>query len=290
MDKRQIERIDLKEIGLTWGFPGVVICAISLLVALKLGNSFGQNGFVMGVTFILCTILLALIYWQLFQVLPQDIYVLCTHKKMKSKNGQETNTIGEVCEEVEEYEELLPIETIEPLNVSVESVQPMPKKNMAAISLTTTQPETPQSIYNRCKSAHHEQQTRQREEMLQCINTYILEAMSPFCDMESINTIQKNMMGWADDKNHEPSPVYVSKDLTTLDLRHFVWNIAERLQFFGMDYSCTQRGLFVKRMFPDICRNAEADYLAKNLTHKRNEGFIKLDKPDKNSFLFHNKM
>lgn len=191
MDKKQIERMDLKEIGLTWGFPGVVICAISLLVSLKFGNSFGQNGFVMGITFILCTILFALIYWQLFQVLPQDIYVLFTHKKMRRKNEQETNTICEVCEEVEEYEELLPIETIEPLNVSVEPIKPMLEEPTITTPLTTFQSENSQSIYDRCKSAHHEQQTRQREEILQCINTYILEAMSPFCDMESIDTIQK---------------------------------------------------------------------------------------------------
>ena len=123
--------------------------------------------------------------------------------------------------------------------------------------------------------------------MLQCVNTYILETMSPFCDMETISFIQEDVMEWANDKNHEPRAVSVSSELTTLDLRHFVWNIAERLQFFGMDYSCMQRGMFVKRLFPDICRNAEADYLAKNLTHKAKEGFIKLDKPDKGKFLFH---
>ncbi len=41
------------------------------------------------------------------------------------------------------------------------------------------------------------------------------------------------------------------------------------------------------RLFPDIYRNAEANYSAKNLTHKANEGFIKMDKPDKGEFLFH---
>ena len=105
--------------------------------------------------------------------------------------------------------------------------------------------------------------------------------------MGTISDIQEEVLEWANDRNHRPQPIHVSTDLTTLDLRHFIWNIAARLQLFGAAYSCSVRGTFIKCMFPDICRNAEAEYLGKNLTHKPNEGFIRLDKPDRGMFLFH---
>lgn len=280
MERATAERKDLREKCLIWGFPSIVICIISLFVSIKIGYSFGHSGFVEFLTFLICCTFLFLLYWQLFQVLPQDVYNFIVGKKEKKMQSQKTNS--DICE----------ITIPQPI-ITEESIETMKVDNTVESPLVIEQPasncilENFQSIYERRRLAHQEKQSRQREEMLQNVNAYILEVMSPFADMETISAIQKEVLEWANDRNHRPQPIHVSADLTTLDLRHFIWNIAERLQLFGTDYSCTTKGSFIKCMFPDICRNAEAEYLGKNLTHKPNEGFIRLDKPDRGMFLFH---
>lgn len=274
MERATAERKDLHEKCLIWVFPSIVICIISLFVSIKIGYSFGHCGFVEFLTFLICCTFLFLLYWQLFQVLPQDIYNFIVGKK--KTQSQKTNS--------DIYEITIP----QPI-ITEESIETMKVDNTVESPLVIEQPASNciQSIYERRRLAHQEKQSRQREEMLQNVNAYILEVISPFADMGTISAIQGEVLEWANDRNHRPQPIHVSTDLTTLDLRHFIWNIAERLQLFGADYSCSVRGTFIKCMFPDICRNAEAEYLGKNLTHKPNEGFIRLDKPDRGMFLFH---
>lgn len=286
MEKVLSARINMKEKCLLWGLPGIVICTISLLVSLKVGYSFGQSSFVECIAFAICTALQFLLYWLIFQTLPQDLYNIFVCRRQKLT--EQANGIYDIAGVSKEQKDLLLPDATDVSSILFEEdCGQTVKEPIAFIHNTAPQSESSQSIYDRCKSAHRVQLEQQKKEMLQCVNTYILETMSPFCDMETISFIQEDVMEWANDKSHEPRAVSVSSELTTLDLRHFVWNIAERLQFFGMDYSCMQRGMFVKRLFPNICRNAELDYLAKNLTHKAKEGFIKLDKPDKGKFLFH---
>lgn len=286
MEKVLSARTNMKEKCLLWGLPGIVICTISLLVSLKVGYSFGQSSFVECIAFAICTALQFLLYWLIFQTLPQDLYNIFVSRRQKLT--EQANGIYDIAGVSKEQKDLLLPDATDVSSILFEEdCAQTVQEPVAFIHNTTPHSESFQSIYDRCKSAHRVQLEQQKKEMLQCVNTYILETMSPFCDMETISFIQEDVMEWANDKSHEPRAVSVSSELTTLDLRHFVWNIAERLQFFGMDYSCMQRGMFVKRLFPNICRNAELDYLAKNLTHKAKEGFIKLDKPDRGKFLFH---
>lgn len=286
MEKVLLVRTNMKEKCLLWGLPGIVICTISLLVSLKVGYSFGQSSFVECIAFAICTALQFLLYWLIFQTLPQDLYNIFVSRRQKLT--EQANGIYDIAGVSKEQKDLLLPDATDVSSILFEEdCGQTVEEPVAFIHNTTPHSESFQSIYDRCKSAHRVQLEQQKKEMLQCVNTYILETMSPFCDMETISFIQEDVMEWANDKSHEPRAVSVSSELTTLDLRHFVWNIAERLQFFGMDYSCMQRGMFVKRLFPNICRNAELDYLAKNLTHKAKEGFIKLDKPDRGKFLFH---
>ena len=127
---------------------------------------------------------------------------------------------------------------------------------------------------------------KRREQILASIRSYILEVMSPFVDMEILNIIQEDVMAWADDREHKPVAVDVRNGWTTLDCRHFIWNITARLRLLGGDYPVFSQGLFIKRMFPAVCKDAEAEYLGKNLTIKPNEGFVRIDKPDKDDWRF----
>jgi len=71
-----------------------------------------------------------------------------------------------------------------------------------------------------------------------------------------------------------------------LDVRHLIWNIAIRM---GMSdgYSTMTCALFLKKMFPDLCKDVKDTTLSQCLTAEANKGNIVLDKPENNSYAFH---
>lgn len=97
MEKVLSARTDMREKCLLWGLPGIVICTISLLVSLKVGYSFGQSSFVECITFAVCTALLFLLYWLIFQTLPQDLCnIIVSHWQ---KQTEQTYGISDIAEE-----------------------------------------------------------------------------------------------------------------------------------------------------------------------------------------------
>ena len=89
---------------------------------------------------------------------------------------------------------------------------------------------------------------------------YVTYTMSPYIyDNEELEKLCDAIRKWADDWRHIPVPIRLKSTLTTLDLRHFVWNIAERLGC-KKDYTGRVRADFIKRMFPDVGR-VRADFI-----------------------------
>lgn len=64
----------IREACLVWGLPGVAILAISLMVAVRVGNDFGHDVLVRTVTFIGSNALL----WQLYALMFQCFLQNCT--------------------------------------------------------------------------------------------------------------------------------------------------------------------------------------------------------------------
>ena len=90
---------------------------------------------------------------------------------------------------------------------------------------------------------------------------------------------------WADDRQHTPVPIRLKSTLTTLDLRHFVWNIAGRLGN-KKDYTGEIRAIFIKRMFLDVMRDIELDNM-RNFKYQPDTGNILIDEPDKGDYHSH---
>ena len=79
--------------------------------------------------------------------------------------------------------------------------------------------------------------------------------MSPYIyDNEELEKLLDAIKKWADDWQHIPVSIRLKSTLTTLDLRHFVWNIAERLGS-KKNYTGEVRAIFIKRMFPDVMKD-----------------------------------
>ena len=71
---------------------------------------------------------------------------------------------------------------------------------------------------------------------------------------------------------------------STLDARHLICNISERL---GKNYIGHNRSQFIKALFAETCYQLEEPAIYKNIKERPLEGHIKYDKPDEGSIAFH---
>ena len=121
---------------------------------------------------------------------------------------------------------------------------------------------------------------------IDAIMEYVTHIMSPYVyDNDELEKLCDAIRKWADDWQHIPVPIRLKSTLTTLDLRHFVWNIAERLGS-KKDYTGRVRADFIKRMFPDVMRDIEQGSI-RNFKFQPDMGNIVIDEPDKGDYHFH---
>lgn len=298
--KCKTENMAVRDYCLVWGCPGLVILTISLFVSLKVGNDFGQDNFAKFVTFVISSGLLGTVYY-LFQSVLAEM-------PLRLQNGQHEGTIpltdqeaevvtedstdnmsieqvheclAEVLPQTESAQEYLSEELIEP-TVEV-SVSAEPTKE--ATDTIETSSEQPDLYAQRCKEYQREQEQR-RQNTINAIMEYVTHTMSPYIyDNDELEKLCDAIRKWADDWQHIPVPIRLKSTLTTLDLRHFVWNIAERLGS-KKDYTGRVRANFIKRMFPDVMRDIEQDSI-RNFKFQPDTGSIVIDEPDKGDYYFH---
>lgn len=272
---------------LSWGFPCVIILIISLLAALRIGAGFEQRTFASCISFVVCTMLLGLIYYVIFQSLPISIYGMLIrkrqHKEETTINDKEAitdnPTPSEVLNAVEKIEEIKKseaevLEKEQICNVTSEET---------AESQAFSSPIFNQEYYNNRRQLFLQQQEEERQAKISCIMDYTRHIMSAIMSMDEIDLLCIEVRNWTDNAKYEPSTVHMLSDAIKLDAKHYVWNIAERLG--GEHAKICNRSPFIKALFNDMFRNNDLSSL-KNLTVKPNEGTIKIDEPMKGSYLF----
>ena len=298
--KCKTENMAVRVYCLVWGCPGLVILTISLFVSLKVGNDFGQDNFAKFVTFVISSGLLGTVYY-LFQSVLAEV-------SLRLQNGQHEGTIlltdqeaeavtedsteNDIIEQVQECRaEVLPqtesaqehlSEELQEFTIEI-SDSAEPTKEIADTIETSS--EQPDLYAQRCKEYQREQEQR-RQNTIDAIMGYVTHTMSPYIyDNDELEKLLDAIRKWADDWQHIPVPIRLKSTLTTLDLRHFVWNIAERLGS-KKDYSGRVRADFIKRMFPDVMRDIEQDSI-RNFKFQPDTGNIVIDEPDKGDYHFH---
>lgn len=283
-----------------WGCPGLVILTISLFVSLKVGNDFGQDNFAKFVTFVISSGLLGTVYY-LFQSVLAEV-------SLRLQNGQHEGTIlltdqeaeavtedstdNDIIEQVQECRaEVLPQtesaqeHLSEELQESTIEISDSAEPTKEIADTIETSSEQPDLYAQRCKEYQREQEQR-RQNTIDAIMGYVTHTMSPYIyDNDELEKLLDAIRKWADDWQHIPVPIRLKSTLTTLDLRHFVWNIAERLGS-KKDYSGRVRADFIKRMFPDVMRDIEQDSI-RNFKFQPDTGNIVIDEPDKGDYHFH---
>lgn len=298
--KCKTENMAVRVYCLVWGYPGLVILTISLFVSLKVGNDFGQDNFAKFVTFVISSGLLGTVYY-LFQSVLAEV-------SLRLQNGQHEGTIlltdqeaeavtedstdNDIIEQVQECRaEVLPQtesaqeHLSEELQESTIEISDSAEPTKEIADTIETSSEQPDLYAQRCKEYQREQEQR-RQNTIDAIMGYVTHTMSPYIyDNDELEKLLDAIRKWADDWQHIPVPIRLKSTLTTLDLRHFVWNIAERLGS-KKDYSGRVRADFIKRMFPDVMRDIEQDSI-RNFKFQPDTGSIVIDEPDKGDYHFH---
>ena len=280
----------VRDYCLLWGCPGLVILTISLFVSLKVGNDFGQDNFAKFVTFIISSGLLGTVYY-LFQSMLADM-------PLKLQNGQRKETMlltdqksGEIPEDSTGD---VSIEHVQGCMAEVPHQSEVPQEPLLEelqeptieASETTEMSMEQSDLYDlRCKEFQREQKQR-RQDTISAIMEYVTHTMSPYIyDNGELEKLCDAIRMWADDWQHIPVPIRLKSTLTTLDLRHFVWNIAERLGS-KKNYTGEVRAIFIKRMFPNVMKDIELDSI-RNFKFQPDAGSIMIDEPDRGDYHFH---
>ena len=279
----------VRDYCLLWGCPGLVILTISLFVSLKVGNDFGQDNFAKFVTFVISSGLLGTVYY-LFQSVLIEVPLKLQKRQRKETmllTDQESGVIPEDSSGNESLEQVQECITETPPTESAQEplFEELQEPTVEASDMTETSMEQPDLYALRCKEFQREQEQR-RQDTIAAIMEYVTHTMSPYIyDNGELEKLCENIKKWADNWQHNPVPIRLKSTLTTLDLRHFVWNIAERLGS-KKNYTGEVRAMFIKRMFPDVMKDIELDSI-RNFKFQPDTGSIIIDEPDKGDYHFH---
>ena len=199
-----------------YAFVGTAILAISLVVAMYVGNDFHQSLFVESIIFVGSNILL----WAIFISMVNYPYELMTI-------GSNSKTKKSVVEAEHATEQEQPKQTL-------------PQTESAQYS---------HEDYAKCVEAQEKEAQEEKDKRTRAVLDYVHRTMSRFLYEEDLYKVIEAVKEWSNNTNYTPTAIKRFKEnVENIPLRHFVWNIAERLG--KRDYTMAMRIAFVKALFP----------------------------------------
>ena len=235
-----------------YAFVGTAILAISLVVAMYVGNDFHQSLFVESIIFVGSNILLWAIFISIVNC-PYELMTIDSNSKTK-KNVVE----AEPATEQEQPMQILP--QTEPVKYSHED-------------------------YAKCVEAQEKEAQEEKEKRTRAVLDYVHRTMSRFLYEEDFYKVIEAVKEWSNDTNYTPIAINRFKEtVENIPLRHFVWNIAERLG--KRDYTMAIRIAFIKTLFPKPFEGLDYSTL-KNLKAPCSNDVIPIDEPNTADGSFH---
>ena len=232
-----------------YAFVGTAILAISLVVAMYVGNDFHQSLFVESIIFVGSNILL----WAIFISMVNYPYELMTI-------GSNSKTKKNVVE-------------AEP---ATEQEQPLSQTESAQYS---------HEDYAKCVEAQEKEAQEIKEKRTRAVLDYVHRTMSRFLYEEDLYKVIEAVKEWSNDTKYTPTAINRFKEtVENIPLRHVVWNIAERLG--KRDYTMAMRIAFVKALFPKPFEGLDYSTL-KNLKAPCSNDMIPIDEPANGGHDFH---
>ena len=172
---------------------------------------------------------------------------------------------------------------VEPPVVNVEIPKPTPTAPFASVQDVDTS--VTDDTYLDSIAAHELARQKREAEKVNAIMAYLKIAMPPFMPKDQIERLCHEVLEWIKDPEYIPTDgVHAYREFSTLDARHLICNISERL---GRNYLGHNRSQFIKALFAETCRQLEEPAIYKNIKERPKEGHIKYDKPDEDNIAFH---
>lgn len=235
-----------------YAFVGTAILAISLVVAMYVGNDFHQSLFVESIIFVGSNILLWAIFISMVNY-PYELMTIGSNSKTK-KNVVE----AEPTTEQEQPKQILP---------QTESVK------------------YSHEDYAKCVEAQEKEAQEEKDKRTRTVLDYVYRTMSRFLYEEDLYKVIEAVKEWSNDTKYTPTAIKRFKEtVENIPLRHFVWNIAER--FGKRDYTMAMRIAFIKTLFPKPFEGLDYSTL-KNLKAPCSNDVIPIDEPDNGGYDFH---
>ena len=226
----------IKEKYLIWTAVGLAICVISLGVTIIIGSDFGHDNFIRLIVFVCSNVFGWLVYlvFQSFIFDAYHIYKLIFGKKEKPLEVEAVapqEVIALVAEETAVAEETFdkePVQESQPIEIHITSQH-----------------------HQERKASYEEMQKLEMEQRVRSVMEYIHYIMPRIADEETINHICTEVHNWMYNPNYKPKPIKrrLTKQITSVPLRHFVWNITARFLNPKL-YDGENKAMFIKTLFP----------------------------------------
>ena len=263
----------VKDKHIILGFVGFAILLISSIATLIVAEKFNQDNFVRLIVFVCGNLLGWLLYFS-FQTVIFDTYEIYKIKFGKKK------TLAETIKGREE----LPQSTLEP----TVALKPMPTNGEAPAG---TEPPIKLSIapelHEKNRADYEDREQQEKEERIRMVMEYIHFYMPRIADEETVNHICKEVNSWMNLHTYKPKPITrrLTKEITNIPLRHFVWNISERFMYKKY-YNGDNRARFIKALFPHEFADTDIATI-KNFKVEPLKTLIPIDEPENGNLDFH---
>lgn len=263
----------VKDKHIILGFVGFAILLISSIATLIVAEKFNQDNFVRLIVFVCGNLLGWLLYFS-FQTVIFDTYEIYKIKFGKKK------TLAETIKGREE----LPQSTLEP----TAALKPMPANGEAPAG---TEPPIKLSIapelHEKNRADYEDREQQEKEERIRMVMEYIHFYMPRIADEETVNHICKEVNSWMNLHTYKPEPITrrLTKEITNIPLRHFVWNISERFMYKKY-YNGDNRARFIKALFPHEFADTDIATI-KNFKVEPLKTLIPIDEPENGNLDFH---
>ena len=233
-----------------YAMTGTAILAISLVVAMYVGNDFHQSLFVESITFAGSNILL----WAIFLSMVNCPYELMTIGNNKTKKN---------------------IVEAEPATKQEQPMHALPQVESVEYS---------HEDYAKCVEAQVKELQEDKDRRIKTVLDYTHRTMSRFLYEEDLNKVIDAVKEWSNNSNYTPTAINRFKEnVENIPLRHFVWNIAERLG--KREYTMAMRIAFIKALFPKPFEGLDYSTL-RNLKAPCSNDVIPIDEQVNNKFVF----
>ena len=167
------------------------------------------------------------------------------------------------------------------INIDKPHELPQTDNTASAVSVVTQRPSYLEKYEVRMEELDREKKER-RTAIVRTIHDYTTYIMAEFFTKNELETLHENIDALAYGQQEPYKPIRSKPDnpIKSPALRHFAWNIGERL-----DIPLIDRAKFIKEIFPHELENATIEYLSKNLRDSVTSK-IKIDVPEDGDYRF----